>query len=448
MGRLIAIAAMSLLLGVQIPSALAESPQRPIIRVVPDSVLIDEPVAIQVTGLTPGQTATIRANTTDAHGRDWRSFASFEADQSGRVTVAAQRPISGTYTCLDGMGLLWSLSLAHSLPKEEREDSLFHGDIDKPSVTKFELEVNRQSVAACELTRYFKAPDVEKQTVREGGLLGELYIPSGRAPHPALLVLSGSRGGTDRATAALLASHGYTAFALAYFRVDGLPDKLINIPLDNVKQGLDWMGQHESVDARRIAVIGSSKGGELALLLGAMFPEIRAVVAYAPSHVVWEGISGDPVPVNASSWMYNGEGLDYVPYKNTPAFYMQFRTGEPVRLVELYRPSLENQEAVARAAIPVEKINGSVLLISGRADQMWPSAPMAESVMERLKEYKHPHPYTHLCYEDAGHAIHKGYLPATNSVAGWALGGTAEANAKAQADSWPRVLRFLEHSLR
>lgn len=450
MPRFAYVVTICLVLGGQVLSAVADRPQRPTIRVVPDSVLIDKPVAIHVTGLKPGQRATIRASTKDTRGRDWRSFATFLADQQGQIDPATQKPIDGTYASVDAMGLLWSLTIAGELPEEERKDARFYHELDEPSVTKFEVEVNGQRVAACSLTRRFKAPGVRRQIVRENGMVGELYLPSGHGPHPALMVLSGSGGGINRSDAALIASHGYAAFALAYFRAEGLPDRLISIPLDNLRRGLDWMLRHEAIDARRIGVIGSSKGGELALLLGAMFPEIRAVVAYVPSSVVWEGISGSSVPANASSWTYNGKALDFVPYRNTPAFFMQFATSAPIRLIELYRPSLENTGAVERAAIPVENIKGSVLLVSGREDQMWPSAAMAEMVIERLKEHKHPYPYEHLCYEDAGHAIRKSYVPAINSVAGprWALGGTAEGNAKAQADSWPKVLRFLERSLR
>jgi dienelactone hydrolase len=52
--------------------------------------------------------------------------------------------------------------------------------------------------------------------------------------------------------------------------------------------------RHPMVDAVRVAAVGNSKGGELALLLGATYPQdVKAVVGYAPSAVVWEGIGFD-----------------------------------------------------------------------------------------------------------------------------------------------------------
>jgi hypothetical protein len=74
---------------------------------------------------------------------------------------------------------------------------------------------------------------------------------------------------------------------------------------------------------------------------------------------------------------------------------------------------------------------------------------MAEKVMERLKRHGFPYPFEHLCYNGAGHAIPSACIPTILSVRGGqlALGGTPEANAGAQRDSRPRVLRFLREHL-
>jgi hypothetical protein len=122
----------------------------------------------------------------------------------------------------------------------------------------------------------------------------------------------------------------------------------------------------------------------------------------------------------------------------------------PIRLVDLYGPALDDPSVVAPARIPVEKINGAVLLVSGTDDAMWPSSLMADQVIARLKESKHRFPFEHLKYENAGHAVQSVYMPMhlTIEAGGMALGGTIEANAKAQADSRPKVLRFLQDNLR
>jgi len=90
-----------------------------------------------------------------------------------------------------------------------------------------------------------------------------------------------------------------------------------------------------------------------------------------------------------------------------------------------------------------------VLLLSGADDQMWPSAKMGEMVMQRLDEHDFPFRHEYLIYEGAGHGVGFPYVPTTMGNAGTFLeGGTPEGTAAANADSWPKVLDFLEEALR
>jgi hypothetical protein len=47
---------------------------------------------------------------------------------------------------------------------------------------------------------------------------------------------------------------------------------------------------------------------------------------------------------------------------------------------------LEDKEAVEKAEIEVENINGSILVISGKNDDQWPAAEMSDQLIERLKK--------------------------------------------------------------
>lgn len=49
------------------------------------------------------------------------------------------------------------------------------------------------------------------------------------------------------------------------------------------------------VDSDRVVVLGTSFGSEAALLTGAVSDDVDAVVAFAPSDVVWAGITTDGV---------------------------------------------------------------------------------------------------------------------------------------------------------
>src|SRR5581483_4564279 len=126
----------------------------------------------------------------------------------------------------------------------------------------------------------------------------------------------------------------------------------------------------------------------------------------------------------------------------------------PMSLRPLFEMALADPARWAGAEIPVERMRGPILLVSGEEDAMWPSTPMGELVERRASERAGAHPVTHLHYADAGHTgagvpdfpgeteVHHPLTGAT-----YALGGTAEANAKARADSWPRVIEFLAASL-
>ena len=118
----------------------------------------------------------------------------------------------------------------------------------------------------------------------------------------------------------------------------------------------------------------------------------------------------------------------------------------------MFLRSLEDRAAVEAAAIPVERIRGPVLLVSGEDDRLWPSPVLAEIAVARLAA--HGRAATHLRYAGAGHMIGPVGLPATaNTILhplrgrAMALGGTPAGNAAAAADSWPRVLQFLRAGL-
>jgi dienelactone hydrolase len=429
----------TLLLG-DVLSRAVRSEATPAIRVTPAQALVDEVISITLSGLAPGQAALVKATLIDNQGVTWQSAAEFSADRKGVVDLSKQAPTRGSYSGVDPMGLFWSLNTQPGQAENRAAAQSFLA----PVTMKFELEVAGKTVHSATLTRLYVASGVKAMEVRDSGLVAKLYEPEKGGPHPGILVLGGSEGGirSAEAMAALLASRGYAALAVAYFAMEGLPQRLVGVPLDYLKKAIDWMGARETIDRRRLAVLGGSKGGELALLLAANFPALKAVVAYVPSHVVWQGIGGA-----GSSWTYQGQPVPYVPYKSMPS---SRGATQPISYMSFYLASLDDKEAVAKAAIPVEKINGPVLLISGKDDQLWPSSIMAEQVVVRLKEQRHPYKFEHLAYETAGHAIRSSYGPTTLSTGNERMnfGGQAAGNARAQADSWPRVLKVLKDSLK
>ena len=107
-------------------------------------------------------------------------------------------------------------------------------------IIKFSLMRIGQAVASAQMEQLGVAEGVRQIKV-EGKLHGVLFLPNTQERHPGVLVVGGSEGGMPAHKAAWLASRGYVALALAYFRYDGLPGQLEGIPLEYFGQALAWM---------------------------------------------------------------------------------------------------------------------------------------------------------------------------------------------------------------
>lgn len=271
-----------------------------------------------------------------------------------------------------------------------------------------------------------------------------------------MIALGGAGGGLSEGGAETLASEGFAALALAYFGVDPLPRELVEIPLEYFGKAIAWLRTQTEVDAERVAVVGNSKGGELALLLGAAYPDaVGAVVGYSPSGIVWQGIPFDREIYHGgprSPWSLRGApipfaGLSRPNYSEMALMTESFFDGRSISSRAFYERALDDGWAVQEASIAVEKIEGPVMLISGTDDQLWPSTRLSDMAIERLTDHDRPFAREHQRYEGAGHMISlPGYEPAASWTDRFELGGTREANEFANADSWRKVLGFLvEH---
>lgn len=281
---------------------------------------------------------------------------------------------------------------------------------------------------------------VVTQDIAEGGLVAQYIRPEGETGRlPALIVLGGSEGGTRwvRRAGALFAAQGYAVLAISYFRAEGLPSGLELIPLETFGRGLTWLVAQPGVDRGRIGIYGLSKGSEAALLTATRHPEIRAVIAASPSHVAWPGLS-NPF-VLQSSWSENGAPVPFVPYDMSRGFTSIFA---------IFQNSLPNVAQHPNAIIPVERINGPILLVSGEADGLWPAKAMADAIAARLRANNFRHRVVNLSYPDAGHMTPTPPALGPTTPASLAqMGGTVEGTDRARAEAWPAMLCFLRDAL-
>ncbi len=299
-----------------------------------------------------------------------------------------------------------------------------------------------------------RADDLVRVPVASGSLVGTFFAPGDGKRHPAIVVLGGSEGGLHDEQARLLAEHGYAALALAYFGVDPLPQKLRAIPVETVSRGIDWLVARPEVDRTRIGLLGTSKGGELALLAASREPRIRATVAMVPSAFVWFDLAVDGSP-ETSSWSAGGAPVAYIPSDPVAdaAVGRAFRSGGEVSYRDTFAASYAAAPAAVRerAMIPVEKIAGPVLCIAGSDDREWDSAGACTIVHDRRHAAGRDAKDEAFVEPGAGHGMAFSGKPTPRSYpAGPAtivLGGTPDANGRGGADARDRVIAFFNRTL-
>ena len=405
------------------------------LRAEPQAALVDMPVEVTVTSLQPNETVALVATLKTPYSSEWRSQMTFRADSEGRVTLAEDAPVLGSYEGVAPMGFVYSMT------KVSPDAEVADGPLPRPSQITLSVQRQGKEVAQTRLLRRWRAPGVTRREVKQNGIEGVLYRPSGKGPFPGIVLLGGSEGGLSEFRAALLASHGYATLALAYFDYGDLPDELLNIPLEYFSRALDLFAAGNGVDPERIAVWGGSRGGELALLLGATYPEkIAALVALVPSGVV----VGSPTAYGEPAWTFRGEPLPSLTASLASTYIAQFnywmRRGSFDR--EDYEDLLLDRP-FARAIVPIEQFTGPILMVSGTADEVWPSSSLSKVAQMRLEGY--PFPFEHLIYKGAGHALAATpYIPMTETTSG---GGDVQTNAEASENMWQRGLAFLSEAL-
>lgn len=404
--------------------------------------LIDQPLEIKVAETTPNQLVKLQATTTDSDGKVWKASGLFQTDEKGQLNLATASSLQGSYCGIDPMGLFWSMQIPND------PNATFKTENDSFSIT-LELSIDEKICASQCITRLKRLPEVKRIPIKKDGIIGLMFIPPTEKPLPLIITLSGSSGGFGESRAQLLASHGFAVLALGYFGMKDLPPILENIPLEYFENALKWIKSRSDIDAAQIGFYGVSRGAELSLILGCLFPDsIQAIVASLPSSVVYSGIADSHTP----AWTY--KGLPFAP--SAPVHDVLDKNEPPIRLTPKFLQGLKDDpKAFAAAAIPVEQIGCPILLISGGDDEMWPSLLFAQQIKNRLEQKGSSISCTHLNYPLAGHTIGVPFLPSSNSVYYQAkngllfvTGGTPQDNDLASRDSWNKIIEFFKTNLK
>jgi dienelactone hydrolase len=424
--------------------------------ITPEHPALDTELSIRVSELPPACRVTLHAHSTDAAGQAWVSQAAFTADRDGLVDLRRDTPVSGSYRVADPMGLVWSMLPAGAPESRHVRDRL------APVPLRLTAEADGAPSVSAQVWRCLVPDGLVRTEVANNGLVGVLFHPADDGPWRGVMQLGGAEGGMHEDDAALLAAHGFTVLALAYFGMPGLPPTLRCIPVEYFGHALDYLRMHPRVAPGGITVMGVSKGSEAALLTGATYPDsVRSVISIVGSAVHTQGISQDirtgslleilQTPV--ASWTYQGQELPYLPNVVTPRLRAALAAGDHV-YIGWAMPDLSDPAEVEPAMIPVDRISGPVLLLSAGDDGGY-GAAYHEIAISRLR-----YPARHVVYEHAGHPIagppHRPtpraaqpYRPAPSTVVpgpdvDFQRSGIPAADAAARVGVWREVREFLQ----
>lgn len=240
---------------------------------------------------------------------------------------------------------------------------------------------------------------MEQTTVLQEGFDGVLF-PVDNQKGKVMIVFTGSDGGlkTAKQLAAYYQNNGIPALALGYFRTKHTGKNLSHIPLEYIEKAIAWL---KAKGYEKTGIDSLSKGTEYAMCAAIKFSDISCLILRAPSYYVSEGLRNGQ-PSGISCWCFRNKELPYTAYrsrkinklmlvlKSKEFFLLEINTGKEIQ---------------PASVIPVEKIHAPILIISTKADTIWPSAESGKVLAERLKTHNHPYAFRHVCFKHLSHML-------------------------------------------
>ncbi len=387
-----------------------------------DSLVYSLPFFLRVAGAPPGAIITVTSRV-----QRLESQAVFRASVDGVVDTSTDAPLSGAYSGPDPDGLVWTLA-----------PSSF--DFGTTFDVGAEVDVMDGGQTFARLERPGMGTGTQQERVTIGTLPGVFYRWQGGGPRPAVLVLGGSecRLASTSFVAAYFTTAGYHALAVDYCS-NGV---ISQVPIEGLLSAIGWLASQPDVDATRLAVVGGSRGGELALELASRDARLKAVVGVVPSVYRW----GDTGAGRNSAWTFAGVELPMIPNAPTMTQPLEENLGGGLvgyRLTPVFDADLASATPVQRAAatIELERSRAHVLLVGAADDGVWPSCRFVADAWNRLTSAQHQatHPADRqLCLPAAGHAVgapgwstREGYSAFNPALGGNLIfGGTAEGRGR------------------
>jgi uncharacterized protein len=199
---------------------------------------------------------------------------------------------------------------------------------------------------------------VQAQSINQDGFKANYFKKGNDTGKTTVIIIGGGPYGDFWGSE--FANAGHLGLSLPYYRAEGLPEKIEEIPLEYVERAVDWLIRQREVNPDKIIVMGGSTSAELALLFASTFPnKIKGVIALCPSSVSWSNTvfpwSSNEVK---SKWTLNGQPIPFIAMEK-----IKGNETNKIETLSYWNKGLDDTLQVSQAVIKVEQIGGPILLL-------------------------------------------------------------------------------------
>jgi dienelactone hydrolase len=232
-----------------------------------------------------------------------------------------------------------------------------------------------------------------------------LYVPNDDLPHTGLVMLHGSEGGSlpyAELEAQFLAAHGYAVMSYCWYNCLQDPITSPFEPLENVElrkaiDAIEWLKKSKHVQGGKVGLLGWSRGGELAVVLGSVESAVKlvdAIAVHTPSDTVVSGFSW----AGLDKRCYICRSLDLACFRSSddpghwdwPNMHWNMACGpRPKMPSDTQSWLLDGVPMKVGAPIEIEKFKKPVFITVGDKDELWDYRKSVR-IKERLERFLQP----------------------------------------------------------
>jgi len=249
----------------------------------------------------------------------------------------------------------------------------------------------------------------EKTTIAENGFEGAWYTDD--TPKKRCLIVNITFGGDSmfvKSIAKWLIANDCDALGLTISGSKQTGKNQSEIPIEYVASAVKFL---QTKGYEKIGIMGLSLGASMSLLAAALIPDLSLVISLSGFDRVFEGVlgMGTQYPSGHSSFTWKGEEVPFQPFYLSKDEYITAMKKAKEEHGETYGRMLWEDSLKKKvnedAVIPVENINGSILMLGSATDTCWDTAGAAERIAARLKEKGSGATIRIKTYEHATHFI-------------------------------------------